>query len=176
MVGISIGGTYANAIRFFRQHRLQLDRVGNDRCAIYLAGTPPSVARRSVAASAHLAQLSLCRVGISGARSRVTRSAVCLRALRGLWRPHCGDTCLTCADIAAQYIGVVTAWIFNISGTADLFNAFYQANHAGLMAGQLGATYFIPTFIVPLLLITHGISLRILVQRQAQPAMQEPSI
>jgi len=69
--------------------------------------------------------------------------------------------------------GVAIAWIFNLWGTADLFNAFYQANHAGLMAGQLGATYFIPTFIVPLLLITHGLGFRILVQRQAQPAMQE---
>jgi len=69
--------------------------------------------------------------------------------------------------------GIVIAWIFNAWGTADLFNAFYQANHAGLMAGQLGATYFIPTFIVPLLLITHGIGFRILVQRQAQPAMQQ---
>src|SRR5215469_5915615 len=69
--------------------------------------------------------------------------------------------------------GVVIVWIFNVWGTADLFNAFYQANHAGLMAGQLGATYFIPTFIVPLLLITHGIGFLILVQRQAQPAMQE---
>src|SRR5215467_2377385 len=65
--------------------------------------------------------------------------------------------------------GVVMAWIFNVWGTADLFNAFYQANHAGLMAGQLGATYFIPTFIVPLLLITHGLGFRILAQRQAQP-------
>ena len=69
--------------------------------------------------------------------------------------------------------GVVVAWIFNVWGTADLFNAFYQANHAGLMAGQLGATYFIPTFIVPLLLITHGIGFRILLQRQPQAAMQE---
>ena len=69
--------------------------------------------------------------------------------------------------------GVVMAWIFNVWGTADLFNAFYQANHAGIMAGQLGATYFIPTLIVPLLLITHGIGFRILVQRQAQPAMRE---
>jgi hypothetical protein len=43
--------------------------------------------------------------------------------------------------------GVVIAWIFNSWGTADLFNAFYQANHAGLMAGQLGASYFIPTFV-----------------------------
>ena len=69
--------------------------------------------------------------------------------------------------------GVVIAWIFNLWGTADLFNASYQANHAGIMAGQLGATYFIPTFIVPLLLITHGLGFRILVQRQTQPAMQE---
>ena len=66
--------------------------------------------------------------------------------------------------------GVVIAWIFNVWGTADLFNAFYQANHAGLMAGQLGATYFIPTFIVPLLLITHGLGFRILVQRQTRDA------
>src|SRR5436189_816332 len=29
--------------------------------------------------------------------------------------------------------GVVIAWIFSLWGTADLFNAFYQANHAGLM-------------------------------------------
>ena len=69
--------------------------------------------------------------------------------------------------------GVVIAWIFSVWGTADLFNAFYQANRAGLMAGQLGATYFIPTFIVPLLLITHGLGFRILVQRQPQPVMQE---
>jgi len=69
--------------------------------------------------------------------------------------------------------GVVTAWIFNLWGAADLFNAFYQANHAGLMPGQLGATYFIPTFIVPLLLITHGLALRILLQHQSLSAAQE---
>src|SRR5215469_4730072 len=69
--------------------------------------------------------------------------------------------------------GVVMAWIFNVWGTADLFNAFYQANHAGLMPGQLGATYFIPTFIVPLLLITHGVAFRILLQPQTVSAVQE---
>jgi hypothetical protein len=69
--------------------------------------------------------------------------------------------------------GVVIAWIFSLWGTADLFNAFYQANHAGLMAGQLGATYFIPTFIVPLLLITHGIGFRILVQHQQVSVVQQ---
>src|ERR1700756_4419318 len=65
--------------------------------------------------------------------------------------------------------GVVITWVFSLWGTADLFNAFYQANHAGLMAGQLGATYFIPTFIVPLLLITHVLALRILLQRESEP-------
>ncbi len=64
--------------------------------------------------------------------------------------------------------GVVIAWIFSLWGTADLFNAFYQANHAGLMAGQLGATYFIPTVIVPLLLITHGLAFRILLGHEKE--------
>ena len=69
--------------------------------------------------------------------------------------------------------GVVIAWIFSLWGTADLFNAFYQANHARLMAGQLGATYFIPTFIVPLLLITHGLAFRILLQHQKVSVVQQ---
>ena len=69
--------------------------------------------------------------------------------------------------------GVVIAWIFSLWGTADLFNAFYQANHAGMMAGQLGATYFIPTFIVPLLLITHGLGFRILLQHQKVSVVQQ---
>ena len=68
--------------------------------------------------------------------------------------------------------GVAIAWIFNLWGLADLLNAFYQANHAGLLAGQLGATFFIPTLIVPLLLITHGLAFRILLQLQPEPAMQ----
>ena len=69
--------------------------------------------------------------------------------------------------------GVVITWIFNLWGFADLLNAFYQANHAGLLPGQLGATYVIPTVIVPLLLITHGLAFRILLQYQPEPAMQE---
>ena len=64
--------------------------------------------------------------------------------------------------------GVVIAWIFGLWGTADLFNAFYQANHAGLTAGQLGAACFIPTLIVPLLLITHGLAFRILLGHEKE--------
>lgn len=69
--------------------------------------------------------------------------------------------------------GVLITWIFNLWGAADILNAFYQANHAGLLAGQLGAAFFLPTLVVPLLLITHGLAFRILLQRQSQPAMQE---
>jgi hypothetical protein len=69
--------------------------------------------------------------------------------------------------------GVVVAWVFNLWGTADLLNAFYQANHAGLLAGQLGATYFLPTLIVPLLLILHGLGFRILLQHGNEPAVLE---
>ena len=69
--------------------------------------------------------------------------------------------------------GVAIAWIFSIWGSVDLFNAFYQANRTGLLPGQLGATYFIPTLLVPLLLITHGLIFRILLQHQNVPAVQE---
>lgn len=69
--------------------------------------------------------------------------------------------------------GVVLTWLFNLWGSADLLNAFYQANHAGLKPGQLSAAYFIPTFIVPLLLITHAIAFRILLQHQDKSAVQE---
>jgi hypothetical protein len=69
--------------------------------------------------------------------------------------------------------GVVIAWIFSLWGTADLFSAFYQANHAGVTPGQFGAAYFIPTLIVPLLLITHGLAFRVLLQHQKEALISE---
>src|SRR5215813_9335617 len=64
--------------------------------------------------------------------------------------------------------GVAAAWIFSLWGSADILNAFYQANHAGLLAGQLGAAFFLPTLIVPLLLITHGLAFRILLGHEKE--------
>ena len=69
--------------------------------------------------------------------------------------------------------GVAAAWIFSLWGSADIVNAFYQANHAGLLAGQLGAAYFLPTLVVLLLLITHGLAFRILLQHEKVSALQE---
>jgi len=68
---------------------------------------------------------------------------------------------------------VAVGWIFSLWGSADLLNAFYQANHAGLLAGQLEAAFFLPTLVVPLLLITHGLGFRILLQHQDVSAVQQ---
>jgi len=67
-------------------------------------------------------------------------------------------------------VGIALVWAFNLWGSFDLLNAFYQANAAGLSPGQLGAAYFIPTAIVPLLLITHGLMFRVLLQSQRRRA------
>src|SRR5215467_7896597 len=69
--------------------------------------------------------------------------------------------------------GLVLAWVFSVWGSVDLVNAFYQANATGLTPGQLGAAYVIPTLIVPLLLITHGLAFRILLQHQQEPAIEQ---
>ncbi len=66
--------------------------------------------------------------------------------------------------------GTVVVWIFNIWGSVDLLNAFYQGNASGLLAGQLGAAYFIPTVIVPLLLVTHALMFKLLSQRELATA------
>jgi hypothetical protein len=61
-------------------------------------------------------------------------------------------------------LGIVLGWIFNVWGTADLLYAFYQGMiGARITPGELGAAYFIPTFVVPLLFITHGLVFRLLV-------------
>ena len=74
-------------------------------------------------------------------------------------------------------LGIALVWVFNIWGSLDLLNAFYQANGGGLSAGQLGATYFIPTTIVPLLLITHGLVFRILLlPAERSPRRENPHL
>ncbi len=42
-------------------------------------------------------------------------------------------------------------WLFNVVGTVDLITALSQANAVPMLAG----TWYIPTFFVPLLLVTH---------------------
>lgn len=69
-------------------------------------------------------------------------------------------------------LGIPLVWIFNVWGSFDLLNAFYRASAGGLMPGQLGAAYFLPTVIVPFLLVTHVLIFRLLL-RQAPVAVRE---
>ena len=52
-------------------------------------------------------------------------------------------------------VGLV--WVFNVWGAADLLHAFYQGLVSGLDAAAFGAAFFIPTAVVPPLLVTHGL-------------------
>jgi len=58
-------------------------------------------------------------------------------------------------------IAIPIAWLFNVVGTLDLFNALRHAE----VVPSFGATWFIPTFIVPLLLVTHYLSFARLLKR-----------
>jgi hypothetical protein len=59
-------------------------------------------------------------------------------------------------------------WLFNLWGTADLLNAYYQgALGVRIHPGALGATFFIPTALVPPLLIIHGLIFRFLLRPAA---------
>jgi hypothetical protein len=67
------------------------------------------------------------------------------------------------------HTGTATTWVFNIFGAADLLFAFYLGNRISLpdSPGLLGAGYFILAAYVPLLLITHGLTFRMLLQTKA---------
>ncbi len=57
-------------------------------------------------------------------------------------------------------------WIFNIVGTADLLNAFYKGTTLGITQYQTGAAWYIPTFAVPILFVTHYMIFALLVRRR----------
>jgi hypothetical protein len=73
---------------------------------------------------------------------------------------------LLAARIRPLFWSLVAA--FNLVGVADLLIDYYHAIHVNLpaQAGQLGAAYVIPIIYVPLLMITHVVSLYWLLRPQ----------
>jgi len=61
---------------------------------------------------------------------------------------------------------MAAVWIFNLWGTADLFFAFYSEARAGLHPGMFGAAFYIPTAIVPPVLMTHFLIFGLLLLRR----------
>ncbi|MCI0553117.1 MAG: hypothetical protein L0287_19390 [Anaerolineae bacterium] len=56
-------------------------------------------------------------------------------------------------------------WVFNIWGFVDLLNAAYQGIRIDATRYDLGAGWFIPTFFVPALYVTHVMIFMLLLKR-----------
>jgi hypothetical protein len=63
--------------------------------------------------------------------------------------------------------GKPLAWIFNLVGTVDLIDAFVQAGRHHLSPTYFGAAFFIPTAVVPPLLVAHWLIFRLLLRRES---------
>ena len=72
-----------------------------------------------------------------------------LVALRGGWGPT-----------------LPLVWLFNIVGTLDLVNALYQGIRLDAVY-SFGAAWYIPTFLVPALFVTHFMILARLLKRDS---------
>ena len=63
---------------------------------------------------------------------------------------------------------VLLVWVFNVWGAGDLLNAIYQGFAHAVDPGALGAAFYIPTAIVPPLLVTHGLIFWALLRAKAK--------
>ena len=52
---------------------------------------------------------------------------------------------------------IALVWGFNVWGTVDLLNAIFQGQIGAVGPGSFGAAFFIPTLVVPALLVTHAL-------------------
>jgi hypothetical protein len=68
-------------------------------------------------------------------------------------------------------LGIAAAWVFNLWGLADILHANYEGIRLDVPAGQLGAAYFLPTFIVPLFVITHGLMFWLLLRNENEASV-----
>ncbi|HSV24921.1 MAG TPA: hypothetical protein VLJ17_18035 [Xanthobacteraceae bacterium] len=75
---------------------------------------------------------------------------------------------LTIWSLSAHWSwAIAIAWVFNLWGSLDLLHAFYQGQiGVRIGPGSLGAAYFIPTVVVPALLVTHGLMFWLLMRQK----------
>ena len=59
---------------------------------------------------------------------------------------------------------ISAVWLFNIWGAADLLLALFQGLRLQIDPGALGGAFYIPTAIVPPLLVTHFLIFRLLLR------------
>ena len=62
-------------------------------------------------------------------------------------------------------LAVPLVWLFNIWGVVDLLNAAYQGIRLDVTRFDLGVAWYIPTFFVPALYVTHVLIFMLLLKR-----------
>jgi hypothetical protein len=161
----------AGADLLFCQHRLQFRCLGCSHRQPDLAGTAPPRPQRSFAAVAHVSFFPLHRLGVPvpGVVSADLPAAFAEGAAYG--DIVAAALALLTLALLRGRLGIVAAWVFNLWGSADILHANYEGVHLGVQAGQLGAAYFLPTFIVPLFLITHGLMFWLLLRNESEAAV-----
>src|SRR6516164_5444865 len=96
-----------------------------------------------------------------------------------LWEPiHAEPTQTTtdALDLLRAWFATSMVLVFNVWGAADLLVGFYQ----GLLGvrvdpASLGAGYFIPTVVVPPLLVTHGLIFWLLLRKPSRFSPRRPA-
>jgi hypothetical protein len=73
---------------------------------------------------------------------------------------------------ARSRVAMPLTWLFNVAGLLDLVNAFYQGLTHDV---QLGAAYYIPTFIVPTLVVTHVMMFGLLLRHPTSARLDLPA-
>jgi hypothetical protein len=144
--------------------------VGNDRRPGHLARAPDEATSGGPSTTASLARLSIRGLAF------LVPGVVSPDLPDGFARPAAyGDLATSILALLAIATlrgrpGIIVVWVFNIVGTVDLLNAFYQGDRlgVGIAPGLQGAAYFIPTVLVPLLLVTHVLVFCILLRRDAE--------
>ena len=92
--------------------------------------------------------------------------------------PHAWATELAYGDLLAALLALVAmlalrarlsiaialVWIFNLEGTVDLLNALYGGLQVDAPNLPAGSFWYVPTFVVPALLVTHAMMFSILLR------------
>jgi hypothetical protein len=121
------------------------------------------------ATAAPVARLPIRGIGLSRPWGGRAGLADWVRTPRGLWDLATSILALLALAALGHRPGILLVWVFNVVGTVDLLNAFYQGNRLGVgrAPGLQGAAYFIPTVLVLLLLVTHVLVFGILLKPDA---------
>lgn len=64
-------------------------------------------------------------------------------------------------------LATLSVWLFNLWGSIDLLFAYYNGIVLHINPGWFGAAYYIPTMIVPPLLVTHGVMFWVLIRSRS---------